>query len=128
MKSIVPVVIYGWCVRYLRSHHPVIISTRINPKAKSYYLFDGYTHLSSGLACGLAGLSTDMAIGIVGDAGVRTNAQQPKLFVGMILIIIFAEALALYGLIVGIILSSRAGKSRAERKSKSLCVRELKSL
>lgn len=40
-----------------------------------------------------------MAIGVVGDAGVRANAQQPKLFVGMILILIFAEALALYGLI-----------------------------
>ncbi|KAD1462625.1 hypothetical protein E3N88_42795 [Mikania micrantha] len=82
--------------------------------AKSYYLFDGYAHLSSGLACGLAGLSAGMAIGIVGDAGVRANAQQPKLFVGMILILIFAEALALYGLIVGIILSSRAGQSRAD--------------
>ncbi|KAF2322807.1 hypothetical protein GH714_031013 [Hevea brasiliensis] len=107
MKSIVPVVmagvlgIYGLIIA-------VIISTGINPKAKSYYLFDGYAHLSSGLACGLAGLSAGMAIGIVGDAGVRANAQQPKLFVGMILILIFAEALALYGLIVGIILSSRA--------------------
>ncbi len=29
----------------------------------------------------------------------RANAQQPKLYVGMILILIFAEALALYGLI-----------------------------
>ncbi|EXC35384.1 V-type proton ATPase 16 kDa proteolipid subunit [Morus notabilis] len=97
MKSIVPVVmagvlgIYGLIIA-------VIISTGINPKAKSYYLFDGYAHLSSGLACGLAGLSAGMAIGIVGDAGVRANAQQPKLFVGMILILIFAEALALLGL------------------------------
>ncbi|CAD6254681.1 unnamed protein product [Miscanthus lutarioriparius] len=113
MKSIVPVVmagvlgIYGLIIA-------VIISTGINPKAKPYYLFDGYAHLSSGLACGLAGLAAGMAIGIVGDAGVRANAQQPKLFVGMILILIFAEALALYGLIVGIILSSRAGQSRAE--------------
>ncbi|OAE32133.1 hypothetical protein AXG93_2912s1220 [Marchantia polymorpha subsp. ruderalis] len=113
MKSIVPVVmagvlgIYGLIIA-------VIISTGINPKAKPYYLFDGYAHLSSGLACGLAGLSAGMAIGIVGDAGVRANAQQPKLFVGMILILIFAEALALYGLIVGIILSSRAGQSRGE--------------
>nr|CAB3463604.1 unnamed protein product [Digitaria exilis] len=107
MKSIVPVVmagvlgIYGLIIA-------VIISTGINPKAKPYYLFDGYAHLSSGLACGLAGLAAGMAIGIVGDAG------QPKLFVGMILILIFAEALALYGLIVGIILSSRAGQSRAD--------------
>ncbi|KAL2608626.1 hypothetical protein R1flu_027199 [Riccia fluitans] len=113
MKSIVPVVmagvlgIYGLIIA-------VIISTGINPKAKPYYLFDGYAHLSSGLACGLAGLSAGMAIGIVGDAGVRANAQQPKLFVGMILILIFAEALALYGLIVGIILSSRAGQSRGD--------------
>ncbi|XP_057501714.1 V-type proton ATPase subunit c1-like [Actinidia eriantha] len=94
MKSIVPVVmagvlgIYGLIIA-------VIISTGINPKAKSYYLFDGYAHLSSGLACGLAGLSAGMAIGIVGDAGVRANAQQPKLFVGMILILIFAEALGI---------------------------------
>lgn len=62
----------------------------------------------------LRGLLVVLPIGIVGDAGVRANAQQPKLFVGMILILIFAEALALYGLIVGIILSSRAGQSRAE--------------
>jgi len=35
----------------------------------------------------------------------RANAQQPKLFVGMILILIFAEALALYGLIGGFSIS-----------------------
>ncbi|GLC77797.1 V-type proton ATPase subunit c1 [Pleodorina starrii] len=106
MKSIVPVVmagvlgIYGLIIA-------VIISTGVNPA--KYQLFDGFAHLASGLACGLAGLAAGMAIGIVGDAGVRANAQQPKLFVGMILILIFAEALALYGLIVGIILSSKAG-------------------
>lgn len=109
MKSIVPVVmagvlgIYGLIIA-------VIISTNINQTAdKAYYFFDGYAHFAAGLACGLAGLGAGMAIGIVGDAGVRANAQQPKLFVGMILILIFAEALALYGLIVGIILASKAG-------------------
>jgi hypothetical protein len=35
---------------------------------------------------------------------LRANAQQPKLFVVMILILIFPEALALYDIIVGIIL------------------------
>jgi V-type H+-transporting ATPase proteolipid subunit len=67
MKSIVPVVmagvlgIYGLIIA-------IIISTGINPKAKPYYLFDGYVHLSSGLACGLG---AGMAIGIVRDARVR---------------------------------------------------------
>ena len=48
-----------------------------------------------------------IAIGIVGDAGVRASAQQAKLYVGMVLILIFAEALGLYGLIVGLILTSK---------------------
>ncbi len=42
---------------------------------------------------------------MVGDAGVRANAIEAKMFVGMILILIFAEALGLYGLIIAIILS-----------------------
>lgn len=110
MKSIVPVVmagvlgIYGLIIA-------VLIATGVNPVG--YNLFSGFAHLASGLACGLAGLAAGMAIGIVGDAGVRANAQQPKLFVGMILILIFAEALALYGLIVGIILSGKATPTAA---------------
>ena len=85
----------------------LIMAAFIALKVKApYYLYDGYAHLGSGLACGLSGLAAGVAIGVVGDAGVRANAQQPKLFVGVVLILIFAEALALYGLIVGIILSS----------------------
>jgi len=38
---------------------------------------------------------------------VRANAQQSQIFVGMILILIFAEALGLYGLIVALILSQQ---------------------
>ncbi len=41
----------------------------------------------------------------MGDVGCRANAIEPKMFVGMILILIFAEALGLYGLIIAIILS-----------------------
>jgi len=61
------------------------------------------------LSVGLAGLAAGFAIGIVGDAGVRGTAQQPKLFVGMILILIFAEVLGLYGLIVALLLNTKAG-------------------
>ncbi|RWR86887.1 V-type proton ATPase subunit c1-like protein [Cinnamomum micranthum f. kanehirae] len=70
MKSIVPVVMAGVLEIYSLII-TVIISTGINPKAKSYYLFDDYTHPSSGLSCGLAGLVAGMAIGIVGNAIVR---------------------------------------------------------
>ena len=77
-------------------------------KATGYTYFKGFAHLGSGLSVGLAGLAAGMAIGIVGDAGVRATAQQPKLFVGMILILIFAEALGLYGLIVALILTTKS--------------------
>lgn len=42
---------------------------------KAYYYFDGYAHFAGGLACGLAGLGAGMAIGIVGDAGVRCGGR-----------------------------------------------------
>ena len=93
-------------------------------------LFTGFIQLGAGLAVGLAGLAAGFAIGIVGDAGVRGTAQQPRLFVGMILILIFAEVLGmthysvykysedvadihfagLYGLIVALLMNSRAGQ------------------
>lgn len=71
-------------------------------------LYSGFIQLGAGLSVGLAGLAAGFAIGIVGDAGVRGTAQQPRLYIGMILILIFAEVLGLYGLIVALILNTRA--------------------
>lgn len=70
-----------------------------------------FHHLGAGLSVGLSGLAAGFAVGIVGDAGVRGTAQQPRLYVGMILILIFAEVLGLYGLIVALILTTRPGTS-----------------
>ena len=47
-------------------------------------LYQGFVQLGAGLSVGLAGLAAGFAIGIVGDAGVRGTAQQPRLFVGMV--------------------------------------------
>lgn len=77
----------------------------------TYSAFAGYAHLASGLSVGLASLSAGLCVGIVGDAGVRAVGQQPKLFVGMMLVLIFAEALGLYGLIVSLILSQKGAEN-----------------
>jgi V-type H+-transporting ATPase proteolipid subunit len=53
----------------------------------------------------LSSLAAGLSIGITGDTGVRATAQK-DIFVGVILILIFGEALGLYGMIVAIILSS----------------------
>ena len=64
------------------------------------------THFGAGLAVGLSGLAAGFSVGIVGDAGVRASAQQPRLFTGMMLILIFAEVLGLYGMIVALLMVS----------------------
>eukprot|EP00693_Jakoba_libera_P002978 EC693145.1.p2 GENE.EC693145.1~~EC693145.1.p2 ORF type:complete len:179 (+),score=47.92 EC693145.1:148-684(+) len=109
MKSIIPVVmagilgIYGLIIA-------VIVGTKITgPDSEpGYSAFKGYAHLAAGLSTGLSGLAAGLAIGIAGDAGVRASARQPKMYVGLILILIFAEVLGLYGLIVALILQTSA--------------------
>jgi len=101
----------------------------------TYSVYNGYTHLGAGLCCGLSCLAAGGTIGIIGDAGVRgfglkaeggrkwfwnedtggdeggefggqNNVEASnKLYVGMLIMLIFSEALALYGLIVALILS-----------------------
>lgn len=39
---------------------------------------------------------------------VRASSQQPRLYVGMVLILIFAEVLGLYGVIVSILMLTRS--------------------
>merc|ERR550537_410385 len=107
MKSIIPVVMAG-----VLGIYGLITSVIINEKLStpaSYSAYQGYAHLGAGLTVGMSSLAAGLAIGIVGDAGVRANAQNSRLFVGMILILIFAEALGLYGLIVGLVVASGAG-------------------
>eukprot|EP00770_Monocercomonoides_exilis_P000800 MONOS_791.1-p1 / transcript=MONOS_791.1 / gene=MONOS_791 / organism=Monocercomonoides_exilis_PA203 / gene_product=V-type proton ATPase 16 kDa proteolipid subunit c2 / transcript_product=V-type proton ATPase 16 kDa proteolipid subunit c2 / location=Mono_scaffold00013:136404-136975(+) / protein_length=153 / sequence_SO=supercontig / SO=protein_coding / is_pseudo=false len=77
-----------------------------------YPLYNSFAHLAGGLCVGFSSLAAGITIGIVGDAGVRANARQPKLFVGMLLILIFGEALALYGVIVGLILATKGSSNK----------------
>jgi len=106
MRSIIPVVMAGVLGIY-GLITAVIINGKLSTPA-SYSAYQGYAHFGAGLTVGMSSLAAGLAIGIVGDAGVRANAQQTRLFVGMILILIFAEALGLYGLIVGLVVASGA--------------------
>jgi V-type H+-transporting ATPase 16kDa proteolipid subunit len=76
----------------------VLIAGDMNPPPEQQYsLFSGFMHLACGLSVGLTGLAAGYAIGIVGDQGVRSYMQQSRIFVGMVLILIFGEVLGLYG-------------------------------
>mmetsp|Transcript_7534 Transcript_7534/g.9584 ORF Transcript_7534/g.9584 Transcript_7534/m.9584 type:complete len:163 (-) Transcript_7534:1122-1610(-) len=63
---------------------------------------NGFKHLAAGLSVGISALGAGMAVGIIGDVGIRAAGQQEKLYVGMILILIFAGAPGMYGLIAAL--------------------------
>lgn len=101
----------------------------------TYSQFNGFAHLAAGLCCGFASLASGLAIGIAADAGTRAVGAQSAmaaswkkmgfsgdaggasagaaggggsgdaLFVGTVLIQVFAGNLGLYGLISALILS-----------------------
>ena len=104
IKSVIPVIMAG-----ILGIYGLIVAVILNQyiDKKNYSPFAGGQHLASGLCCGLSSLGAGIAIGIAGDAGVRAMGQQEKIFVGMMLILIFSEALGLYGLIVSLILSPK---------------------
>ncbi|KAH8701826.1 vacuolar ATPase proteolipid subunit C [Talaromyces proteolyticus] len=109
MKSLIPVVMSGIIAVY-GLVIAVLISGALNPPPQqNTSLYTSFMHLGSGLSVGLAGVAAGYTIGIVGEAGVRVYMQQSRVYVGMILILIFGEVLGLYGLIVGLILNSRSG-------------------
>ncbi len=57
----------------------------------------GFLHLACGISVGMTGLAAGYCIGIVGENGVRAYMEQSRIFVGMVLILIFGEVLGLYG-------------------------------
>jgi V/A-type H+/Na+-transporting ATPase subunit K len=60
--------------------------------------------IASGLAVGMSGLGAGLAISAVGSAAVSALAEKPETFFRSFLIVALAEALAIYGLIMGILL------------------------
>jgi len=108
MKSLIPVVMSGIIAVYSLVIAVLIAGDMAPPPSKNYPLFSGFLHLAAGLCVGLTGLAAGYAIGIVGDMGVRSYMQQSKVFVGMVLILIFGEVLGLYGLIVALILNTKS--------------------
>jgi len=112
MKSLIPVIMAGMIGIYGLLIGIILVTTRVQPGGTGlpeYSLFEGIGGFAGGLACGLSGLAAGIAIGIVGDAGARANAANEKVFTPMIVILVFAEALGIFGLIIGIISVSLGG-------------------
>ena len=105
IKGIIPVAMAG-----VRGIYGLVLSIIIMSGIKpdgGYTQYNGYMHLGAGLCCGAA----QFASGVVGESGTQAVTRQAKLFAPVVLILIFTEALALYGLIVGMIMA-QSGQRR----------------
>jgi V-type H+-transporting ATPase proteolipid subunit len=88
------VAIYGVIAHVVMSRNLAQYSTAT---AQNYHI--GYAIFWAGVTVGIAELSCALAVGVIGSSAVIADAQNPALFVKILVIEIFASAIGLFGLI-----------------------------
>lgn len=85
-----------------------ISSTGFETSLSKENLFAGYAVFWAGLTVGVSNLVCGVTVGVAGATAAVSDAADPSLFVKILVIEIFGSVIGLFGLIVGLLMSTEA--------------------
>lgn len=90
----------------------IVFSSKVTASSQVFTtenLYTGFSLFWGGLTVGLSNLVCGISVGINGSTAAICDAADSSLFVKLLIVEIFSSVLGLFGLIIGLLMSAKAG-------------------